>query len=639
MKKALVRIGLAAAALAVALVFAVFIAAALARGPGAVRTPAGRVRNQALYVPMRDGVRIAIDVWYPKDLSSGARIPALMQATRYIRATEPGLLAKALLSIGRHSTLPEEVGALNDRGYAVVLVDARGSGASFGSRQTEWSRDEIADYGEIVDWIVNQPWSNGRVGAFGVSYEGNTADMLAATGREAVKAVAPLYDDFDPALNLVMPGGVLTVGFMRDWGNVVAAMDRNDFCGVTGAEGLSCFLQSLYVRGTKPVDGPDGARLLKEAVDGHRNYDVYQEVSKLEFPRDVLPASGSSLSEVSPFSHRREMEEGNEAMLVRVGWLDAGTVNVALSRFFTLSNPQKLEIGPWSHGGRYHTDPFLPESAAVEPSPEDQFREMVDFFDGYLEGETEGPRERVIRYYTMNEGVWKTTTEWPPAGISMVRWYFGEGRSLSRAPRPEGSDQYRVDPTATTGAATRWHTQLGGGDVVYPDRRAEDEKLLTYTSEPLAGDIEVTGMPVVNLTVASTSTDGAFHVYLEDVSPEGRVTYVTEGIFRAIHRKESTEEPPYRIFGPYHTYRREDAMPLEPGVFAGIRFELFATSVRIRAGHRLRVAIAGADAGMFAAVPEGEAPTITIERSQSFIELPMRERRAETFDGRNAANL
>jgi hypothetical protein len=100
---------------------------------------------------------------------------------------------------------------------------------------------------------------------------------------------------------------------------------------------------------------------------------------------------------------------------------------------------------------------------------------------------------------------------------------------------------------------------------------------------------------------------------------------VTEGIFRAIHRKESTEEPPYRIFGPYHTYRREDAMPLEPGVPAGIRFELFATSVRIRAGHRLRVAFAGADAGMFATVPEGEIPTITIERSQSFIELPMRE--------------
>jgi len=76
------------------------------------------------------------------------------------------------MAAGRYSPLPEEVDFLNQQGYAELLVDARGSGASFGSRRIEWSPEEITDYGEIVDWMVEQPWSNGRVGAFGVSYDG-----------------------------------------------------------------------------------------------------------------------------------------------------------------------------------------------------------------------------------------------------------------------------------------------------------------------------------------------------------------------------------------------------------------------------------------------------------------------------------
>lgn len=105
-------------------------------------------------------------------------------------------------------------------------------------------------------------------------------------------------------------------------------------------------------------------------------------------------------------------------------------------------------------------------------------------------------------------------------------------------------------------------------DVIYPDRREEDEKLLTYDSAPLEGDIEITGMPVVTLRLSSTATDGSLHVYLEDVAPEGRVTYLTEGIFRAVNRSVSSETPPYRQFGPYHTFRAEDASPLVPGEVA-----------------------------------------------------------------------
>ena len=611
-------------------VAAILVMAAAARGPGGVVTPVGFKRNEAKYITMRDGVRIAIDIWVPADLAAGAKLPTMIRATRYMRAPEPGVLARAGMAIGKYSPLEHSVDALNRSGYAVILVDARGSGASFGNRQIEWSRDEVADYGEVVDWIVKQPWSNGRVGAWGVSYDGNTAELLATTERSAVKAVAPLFDDFDPSLNLVMPGGVFTSGFLRDWRDAISAMDANDICRLVGQKGFACMTTKLFVRGTKPVDGDSGRALLSQAVAGHRNYDVFDEVGGMAFPRDSMPSSHERLASVSPFGLRDRLEKTGSAMLVRVGWTDAGTMNVALGRFFSVANPQRLEIGPWSHGGGHHTDPFLADTTPTTPSSDAQFTQLIAFMDHYLKGDSMPALPREIHYYTMNEGTWKVTTKWPPAGIDVTRWYFADQHVLSTlAPQAaSAADAYTIDTMATSGTANRWQTQNGGNDVIYPNRADEDRKLLTYTSEPLATDIEITGVPVVSLQVASSATDGSFHVYLEDVAPDGRVTYITEGIFRAINRRVSTEAPPYRVFGPYHTYRREDALPLIPGQTAELAFELFATSVRLKAGHRVRVAVAGADRSMFTRVPSGAPPTISLHREKgasSYIDLPMRE--------------
>ena len=616
------------AALALAGVLAV---GTFAAPPATERVPAGMPRNESVYVPMRDGVRIAVDIWYPSGLAAGERVPALFQATRYVRATRPGVVGRALAALGRLPMDTTEVATLNRAGYVVILVDARGSGASFGVRPVDWSHDEVRDFGELADWAARQPWSNGRVGAWGVSYDGNTAELFATTGSPAVRAVAPLYDDFDPTLNLVMPGGVLTTGFLEPWGAATSAMDDNDFCRLSGVSGLKCTMQRLMLEGTKPVDADEDGRMRDSAVAGHvANYDVFAEVSALGFPRDTMPTMGEPMSAVSPFTHREKLERGAVPMLARVGWLDAATVNVALGRFFSVATPQRLEIGPWSHGGGHHTDPFLPESTATDPPREEQFRQLITFFDGQLKAATPAPVPHEIRYYVMNEGSWRTTTQWPPAGMDTVRWYLADEGLLAReAPGEPGEDRYTVDTTHTTGEATRWHTQLGGPDVVYPDRASEDRKLLTYTSEPFATDVEITGVPVVSLRVASTHEDGSFHVYLEDVAPDGRVTYVTEGIFRAINRRVSTEAPPYRQFGPYHSYRREDAMPLVPGEVAELGFELFATSVRIRAGHRLRLALAGTDRAMFDPVPAGVTPTWRVQRGgngPSYIELTMKAR-------------
>ena len=180
----------------------------------------------------------------------------------------------------------------------------------------------------------------------------------------------------------------------------------------------------------------------------------------------------------------------------------------------------------------------------------------------------------------------------------------------------------------TTGRHNRWFTNNGGGgDVVYGDRREMDGRLLTYTSMPFDEDREITGHPVITLFVRSTHEDGLFIAYLEDVAPDGRVTYITEGQLRAVMRKISDEPPLYRKIGPHHSQLRADAMPFVPGEVAELNFELWATSVLIREGHRLRIAVAGADKDTFAHYPlDGGMPTITVERNARYpsrVSLPM----------------
>ena len=147
------------------------------------RTPA------SYYLAMRDGVRLAIDTYLP-DGATGA-LPTLVICTPYYRrfalASDAPATSEPSISAGRYRDF------FVPRGYALVVVDVRGTGASFGVRESFRSPRERDDYREIVEWIVAQPWSSGAVGATGVSYVGAAADFLASTGHPAVKAIAPLF--------------------------------------------------------------------------------------------------------------------------------------------------------------------------------------------------------------------------------------------------------------------------------------------------------------------------------------------------------------------------------------------------------------------------------------------------------------
>jgi putative CocE/NonD family hydrolase len=284
-----------------------------------------------------------------------------------------------------------------------------------------------------------------------------------------------------------------------------------------------------------------------------------------------------------------------------VGWLDAGTVDGAIERFLTYENSQYLVIGPWNHAGYQFCDPFVETDAAQGSPLREQEREVNAFFDSYLKDGASNFPAKEIRYYTMGEGVWKTTQVWPVEGFTTTPFYFYPDGSLKET-KPEntiGTNQYTVDFSATTGENNRWRTNLGAPPVIYPDRAEEDQKLLTYTSEPLENAVEITGNPVATLNLSSDATDGAFYVYLEAVSPAGKVTYITEGQLRALHRNETSKDLGRVVLVPKHSYERADGQEMVPGENVELRIGMFATSVLIQKGCRLRIAIAGHDASSF----------------------------------------
>jgi putative CocE/NonD family hydrolase len=234
----------------------------------------------------------------------------------------------------------------------------------------------------------------------------------------------------------------------------------------------------------------------------------------------------------------------------------------------------------------------------------------------------------MIEYYTLGENRWKTAREWPLPQTKTQCLYLAADHQLriSMPTLKEGSDRYQVDPTAATGLNNRWHAQTAGKPILFPDRAENDKKLMVYDTSSLENDTEITGHPVVHLYIRSNATDGQFFVYLETVDPDGRVRMLTEGQLRGLHRKVSDDTPPYKMFGPYHSLKEKDALPLIPGEVAEIAFDLFPISVLLKKGQRIRLAIAGADADVFAPILGCESPALTVERNSvyaSCIELPI----------------
>jgi len=581
-------------------------------------SPALPAQSASVHVPMEDGTRIAVDVYLPEAValeSDDVRVPTLLELTRYWRSSEDTRGAP------RNALQPLDHFFL-ENGYALLKVDVRGTGASFGSRDMEYGRQEVRDGYDVVQWVVEQPWSDGTVGAFGTSYSGTTADLLAATGHPAIKAVIPGWSDFDLYRSPGRPYG-LSVEFVQRWGTLVGWMDANDASQLGGT--------------VRRVDGDSEGVLRAAAVAEHAaNVDVDEAARANVFRDDAFGDGEDTWGHGSSIHWRSETEKAGVPMLVLASWLDAGTAEGALLRYANFSNPQKVVILASNHGGAFHASPFVVGGRASAPVPalEEQMELRLAFFEHHLRGVDNGVEDWPgIRYFHLGAEEFRETEVWPPAGVRRERFYFRDAGLLALEPPPhdaeaEAWDLYDVDFGASTGAANRWWTQMGGPVLSLDDRGEMDARMLTYTSEPLEEDLELTGWPSVTLHVTSSVTDGAFLVYLEDVAPDGRSRYLTEGGLRALHRAIDPDPdfPREAERLPFHSFERADVAPLFPGEPTELRLRMWPTSVRIAAGHRLRVAIAGADRGTFERLPAEGTPRIGVSRGASglsFVELPV----------------
>lgn len=573
-------------------------------GAATMRVESGPLKpDQSIYVPMRDGVRLAVDVYLPRDRKPNAKFPAIFVDTRYGRRSEgPNRRPSFFLA----------------KGYAMVIVDARGTGASFGYRPIELFSGEVDDMREMIDWIAKQPWSDGNVAVTGVSYSADSGDLATTTGAAPLKAAFFRSSEIDPYLQLLNPGGVRNDVMFREWNEVVATFDL-------GLECLNDKSKCVSTRGVAPVAEDTGYELVRAALREHLMNGSPEDLLNIIFRDDRVPTGYTMIASGSA-GHTPELRAAAVPTQYWASWVDGGTSESALSRYLSAPNvPMQLIIEATSHAQVRAADPFFVAGGAPPLSLDEIYDSNLDFLNRVLKGE---PIHRQIRYVVMGSGTWKTTETWPPGGIHQTVFQFDNDHRLVHGATvlPRGEDSYKVDYTATTGLRTRWSTQYGPPPD-YGDRAYEDAKLLKYTSEPLPSDMELAGNPVIRLNITSDFPDVAFFAYLEDVAPDGRSTYLTEGMLRSIHRKITTEPLPYAQAGPPHSFNRADRMPLVPGEPAEVTFALFSTAALIRKGHRLQVSIGGADADTFHRYPTVGNPTWIIYRGGSMpsqITVPLR---------------
>ncbi len=188
------------------------------------RTPSpDPVVKSSLYIPMRDGTRIAVDVYHRQGAGPSTRMPTILNLTRYWRAftakSDPTGSCRAISPFAMYFA---------SRGYAVVMADVRGTGASFGTRNGELDANELADGKDLIDWIISQSWSDGRVGSTGISYGGTAAEYLTILRHPALKAVAPISTLIDAYADLYFPGGVTNTVFRDGWSTLNRTLDAGN---------------------------------------------------------------------------------------------------------------------------------------------------------------------------------------------------------------------------------------------------------------------------------------------------------------------------------------------------------------------------------------------------------------------------
>jgi uncharacterized protein len=506
--------------------------------------PADGEEQLGLVIPMRDGVRLAADVFLPH---SGGRWPTVLVRTPYNRKS-PGMRSYQFFVY---------------RGYALVIEDVRGRYASQGTFGP--TEQEGPDGNDTINWIANQPWSNGRIAMAGGSYLGMVQWWAAVQDNPHLRAIVPLCAGDDEYLDrYYSPGGAVKLGHRLLWlaENLTLPSEIRPLFGT--------YAKHLPLR-TADLAATDQVLPFWRTALNHPSYDSFWK----------------------NLSIREQTDRIHVPVLSFGGWFD-NYAESDLDAFSRLSGQHKIIetwIGPWAHNPalKFPTLDFGPEAGL--PIRETQ----LAWFDRWLkEAPAEDQQESasgLLHIFVMGPNVWREEHEWPLARTHYTPLYLSsKGRAASAS--GDGvltwqpvlkakADSFIYDPknpAPTTGGAICCDPKVmppGPLDQTFVERRPD---VLVYTSPPLAEDIEVTGPVRAILYISTSANDTDFTAKLVDVQPSGRPLLVTDGIQRLRYRL-SLDKPVF--------VKRNAAYQI--ALDAGV------TSYVFSAGHRIRLEVSSSN--------------------------------------------
>jgi len=525
-----------------------------------------------LRIPMNDGAELAARAWVPPD-AERTPVPAILEYIPYRLRDH-----KAIRDAEIH-------GWFARNGYAGVRVDLRGSGDSDGVLQDEYLQQEQDDGLEVLRWIARQPWCNGRVGLFGLSWGGFNGLQLAALQPPELGAVISVCSSDDRYADDVhyMGGCLLTDNL--SWASTMFAFN-------------SC-----------PPD-PDAV--------GERWRDMW--LARLE---------GSGLWLKNWLEHQRRTGywkhasvcEDYDAIQVPVmvvsGWAD-GYSNTVFRLLEHLKVPRRGLVGPWGH--KY------PHMGGPGPAI-DFLGECVRWWDQWLKGEDRGvEQDPMLRAWMLDRrdpqlpdvtGHWIAEQHWPSPRIETTRFRLVR-RSLELddgSAVPDSPPVTLQSPLSVGLFGGKWCSYAETTDLP-SDQRLEDGGALIFDTEPLPDGLDMLGAAEVELELSADRPVAMVAVRLSDLSPNDRATRVTYGVLNLTHR-DGHEEP----------------TPLEPGRRYQVRLRLNEIAQRFYPGHRIRLAISSSYWPL--AWPSPEPACLTLYPQGCRLHLPRRHGQDEDKHLRN----
>jgi putative CocE/NonD family hydrolase len=510
-------------------------------------------------VVMRDGVELAIDVYRP---GWGDVHPAIIEHIPYRKDDVTGPDRWSLYK------------ALARRGLGVVRVDVRGTGSSGGVAADEYTEDEQEDGVEMTAWAASQPWCNGAVGAWGMSYGGFTAVQLATHQPPALKAIAAFYATDDRYTDdMHFYGGALCALELGHYPIRMIAMNALPPGGALDDDTREQWRRRI------DETPPWILRWLEEQHDGPywRNGSLRPDPARIRVP-----------------------------VLLVGGWRD-GYCNSAVRMAADLEVPVEAVVGPWSH--------VLPDRAPVGPRI-NVVDLLASWFGRHLRGDARSaPADAPVRIFVQGfddptrtpgriSGTWKGFDRWPDPADTWVLHPSPDGRL---APTPSGAAVERTLPSAPhAGIQTGNWCPPPPPDGLPGDQRPDEAFAITFETDPLPNARTCIGFPQITLKVGHPGPTATIAVKLADVSPSGASQLVTRGVLNLSHTEGHLAPAPF------------------DGDATSTTIELNATAWRFDERHRVRLAVAAADWPTTWPAPTPISPTVTVDATAR-LELPLVE--------------